>query len=311
MAQIDVKVGEVRQRLALIDDNSVNCIVTSPPYWAQRDYDNRDQIGTESDPQEYIDNMVEVMREARRVLREDGTCWLNIGDTWLSKKAGGGVRKEVMGIPWMLAFALRNDGWLIRQEIIWSKPDPTPESVRDRLTRSHETIFLLTKSQKYWFDVEAVKEPAKWGDGSKGTSKPRGSFNTKGTPRRDGEGFRYISDTRRKRSVWEVATSRYHGAHFAMFPPDLITPCILAGCPPDGTVLDPFGGSGTTAGVAATQGRNSIIIELNADYVRQVMPDRIKWILERASHPLDEYPNVDYDWGISATLSNTSPDSVR
>ena len=243
MAQIDVKVGEVRQRLALIDDNSVNCIVTSPPYWAQRDYDNRDQIGTESDPQEYIDNMVEVMREARRVLREDGTCWLNIGDTWL--------------------------------------------------------------------DVEAVKEPAKWGDGSKGTSKPRGSFNTKGTPRRDGEGFRYISDTRRKRSVWEVATSRYHGAHFAMFPPDLITPCILAGCPPDGTVLDPFGGSGTTAGVAATQGRNSIIIELNADYVRQVMPDRIKWILERASHPLDEYPNVDYDWGISATLSNTSPDSVR
>ena len=150
---------------------------------------------------------------------------------------------------------------MIRQEIIWSKPDPTPESVRDRVTRSHETIFLLTKTTDYWFDVEAIKEPAKWGDGSKGTAKPRGSFNTKGTPRRDGEGFRYISDTRRKRSVWEVATSRYRGAHFAMFPPDLIEPCILAGCPPDGTVLDPFGGSGTTAGVAASKGRDSVIIE--------------------------------------------------
>ena len=120
----------------------------------------------------YIDRMVSVMREVRRVLRPDGTCWFNIGDTWLSKKAGGGRRKEVLGIPWMLAFALRADGWMIRQEIIWSKPDPTPESVRDRVTRSHETIFLLTKTTDYWFDVEAIKEPAKWGDGSKGTTKP-------------------------------------------------------------------------------------------------------------------------------------------
>jgi len=311
LPQITVCVGEVEERLQNMDSDSVHCVVTSPPYWAQRDYDNQDQIGTESDPQDYIERMVSVMREVRRVLRPDGTCWFNIGDTWLSKKAGGGRRKEVMGIPWMLAFALREDGWMIRQEIIWSKPDPTPESVKDRVTRSHETIFLLTKTTDYWFDVEAIKEPAKWGDGSKGTSKPRGSFNSKGTPRRDGEGFRYISDTRRKRSVWEVATSRYRGAHFAMFPPDLIEPCILAGCPPDGTVLDPFGGSGTTAGVAATKGRDSIIIELNPDYVRDVIPDRLEWILARAKVPLDDRPQIEYDWAISAPSSNTAPDSVR
>ena len=309
MPTVDVHIGEVVDRLSAFADDTFHCVVTSPPYWAQRDYDDADQIGNETDPLDYIDRMVSVMREVRRVLRPDGTCWFNIGDTWLSKKAGGGRRKEVMGIPWMLAFALRDDGWMIRQEIIWSKPDPTPESVKDRVTRSHETIFLLTKTTNYWFDVEAIKEPAKWGDGSKGTSKPRGSFNSKGTPRRDGEGFRYISDTRRKRSVWEVATSRYRGAHFAMFPPDLIEPCILAGCPPDGTVLDPFGGSGTTAGVAATLGRSSVIVELNPDYVRDVVPDRLEWILNRAGTDPDDHPEVRFHWEISGVQTTPSSDN--
>lgn len=310
MPRIDVHCGEVLEVLSGMEDDTFHCVVTSPPYWAQRDYNNENQIGTETDPQDYIDRMVEVMREVRRVLRPDGTCWFNIGDTWLSKKAGGGRRKEVLGIPWMLAFALRADGWMIRQEIIWSKPDPTPESVKDRVTRSHETIFLLTKTTDYWFDVEAIKEPAKWGDGSKGTAKPRGSFNTKGTPRRDGEGFRYISDTRRKRSVWEVATSRYRGAHFAMFPPDLIDPCILAGCPPDGTVLDPFGGSGTTAGVAATKGRNATIIELNPDYVQDVIPERLEWIIDRADTPSDDRPEIHFHTDLSAPLCSDVSDSV-
>ena len=309
MPTVDVHIGEVVDRLSAFADDTFHCVVTSPPYWAQRDYDAAEQIGNETDPLDYIDRMVSVMREVRRVLRPDGTCWFNIGDTWLSKKAGGGRRKEVMGIPWMLAFALRDDGWMIRQEIIWSKPDPTPESVKDRVTRSHETIFLLTKTTNYWFDVEAIKEPAKWGDGSKGTSKPRGSFNSKGTPRRDGEGFRYISDTRRKRSVWEVATSRYRGAHFAMFPPDLIEPCILAGCPPDGTVLDPFGGSGTTAGVAATLGRSSVIVELNPDYVRDVVPDRLEWILDRAGTDPADHPEVRFHWEISGVQTTPSSDN--
>lgn len=310
MPRIDVVVGEVKQRLSQMDDESIHCVVTSPPYWAQRDYDNRDQIGTESDPEDYIQRMVECMREVRRVLRSDGTCWLNIGDTWLSKKAGGGRRKEVLGIPWMLAFALRADGWMIRQEIIWSKPDPTPESVRDRLTRSHETIFLLTKSTNYWFDFESIMEPAIWGDGSRGKGMARGSFNSKGTPRRDGEPFRYISDMRRKRSVWEVATSRYPGAHFAMFPPDLVEPCILAGCPPDGTVLDPFGGSGTTAGVAAANGRNCILVELNREYVFRVIPDRLEWILDRAGVAEDDRPEIHFHTDLSAPLCSDVSDSV-
>jgi DNA modification methylase len=307
--RVDVYVGEVTDRLGLLDDDSIHCVVTSPPYWAQRDYDNDEQIGNESDPADYIDRMVAVMREVRRVLRPDGTCWLNIGDTWLSKKAGGGRRKEVLGVPWMLAFALRADGWMIRQEIIWSKPDPTPESIKDRLTRSHETIFLLTKSPNYWFDVEAIKEPSKDPVGLKGGSRPKGSFDTKTEGQRITESFRYVSDTRRKRSVWEVPTSRYRGAHFAMFPPDLIIPCILAGCPPDGTVLDPFGGSGTTAGVAASLGRDSVLFELNRDYVLDIMPERLIWILDRAGVDPDDRPDVHIHEVISQPLSNASLDN--
>lgn len=250
-------------------DRSVNCVVTSPPYFGLRDYGVDGQIGLEQTPEEYVAKMVEVFREVRRVLRDDGVLFLNIGDSYYNHRTGhnGGMpgqtvhggrlngkpskdkgcprratklanikEKELIGIPWMLAFALRADGWLIRQEIVWSKPNPTPEKVTDRFTRSHEQIFLLTKRSHYTFDSTLVMEEG-----------------VDGSPRR-------------KRSVWEVKTSRISGAHFATFPPALIEPCVLAGCPVGGVVLDPFGGSGTTAGVAVAHGRNAILCELNAEY---------------------------------------------
>lgn len=256
-----------------LKEKSINCCVTSPPYFGLRDYDVDGQIGLEQTPEEYVAKMVEVFREVRRVLRDDGTLWLNIGDSYAggntsgrwregSARADGNVRgdgatsrrnrngngavagikpKELIGIPWMLAFALRADGWYLRQEIIWHKPNPMPESVKDRCTKAHEQIFLLTKSPRYYFDSEAMKEVAVDGTGS-----------------------------RNRRSVWSVATRPYKGAHFATFPPALIEPCILAGCPVDGVVLDPFGGSGTTAGVAIKNGRRAILCELNPDYAEMV-----------------------------------------
>jgi len=329
---IEVRIGQSLEKLRELDDQSVHCVVTSPPYWCQRNYAEAGQLGLEQTPTLFVKALVEIFTEVRRVLRDDGTCWLNLGDTyagyWGDAKAVKENRpsaaesngwtagfvdlmntrpkfhdafdelsiksKDVVGIPWMVAFALRDAGWYLRQEIIWAKPDPTPESVKDRCTRAHETIFLLTKKPRYYFDVDAIKEPSLWGDGSKGKNAPRGSFNTKGTPRRDGEGFRAISDTRRKRSVWTVATSRYRGAHFAMFPPDLIEPCILAGCPEGGIVLDPFAGSGTTGGVAAVYGRSSILLELSETYAKDLIEDRIKWILDRAKVPDDDRPTLSF-----------------
>jgi site-specific DNA-methyltransferase (adenine-specific) len=329
---IDVRIGQSLEKLRELDDQSVHCVVTSPPYWCQRNYAEAGQLGLEQTPTLFVEALVEIFNEVHRVLRDDGTCWLNLGDTyagyWGDAKAVKENRpsaaesngwaagfenlmntrpkfhdafdelsiksKDVVGIPWMVAFALRDAGWYLRQEIIWAKPDPTPESVKDRCTRAHETIFLLTKKPRYYFDVDVIKEPSLWGDGSKGKNAPRGSFNTKGTPRRDGEGFRAITDTRRKRSVWTVATSRYRGAHFAMFPPDLIEPCILAGCPKDGIVLDPFAGSGTTAGVAAVHGRSSILLELSETYAKDLIEDRINWILERAKVPEDKRPILSF-----------------
>ncbi len=266
-------VGDCVESMKALPNQSINCCVTSPPYFGLRDYGVDGQIGLEQTPDEYVAKMVEVFREVRRVLRDDGTLWLNIGDSYvgatsqhkdggsqghnscISKKTMSGIpqngrgdrnralykagikMKDLIGIPWMLAFALRADGWYLRQEIIWHKPNPMPESVKDRCTKAHEQIFLLTKSPRYYFDSEAMKEVA-----------------VDGTGRRN------------RRSVWSVATRPYKGAHFATFPPALIEPCILAGCPAGGMVLDPFGGSGTTAGVAIANGRNAILCELNADY---------------------------------------------
>jgi DNA modification methylase len=274
-----ILIGDVRERLKELPDQSVNCCVTSPPYWGLRDYGNDGQIGLEQDPDDFIAELVTVFREVRRVLRDDGTLWLNIGDSYsgsgkgtagnlgkkhnerhLENKTGGLVPngtkpKDLVGIPWMLAFALRADGWYLRQDIIWHKPNPMPESVRDRCTKAHEYIFLLSKSPKYYFDSEAMKEPAKYpfdNRGARADSRAGTSMNSVGgkTGIRFGgnkygdsddpkhstkSGNEYIATgTRNKRSVWSVTTQPFKGAHFATFPPALIEPCILAGSPRGG-----------------------------------------------------------------------------
>jgi DNA modification methylase len=272
----------------------VQTCVTSPPYFGLRDYGHEGQIGLEPTPEAYIAAMVEVFRCVRDVLADDGTLWLNIGDSYATNggahggrgdnqrgvgakrthENGGGDQqprrapeglkpKDLIGIPWMLAFALRADGWYLRQDIIWHKPNPMPESVRDRCTKAHEYIFLLSKSERYFFDSEAMKEPADL----KNHRDSRGIRRTApGSPDHTGfkDGRHY--KTRNKRSVWTVTTKPYKGAHFATFPPDLIEPCILAGSRQGDTVLDPFMGSGTTAQVAVQHGRQYLGCELNPSY---------------------------------------------
>jgi DNA modification methylase len=247
--------------------------------------------------------MVDVFREVKRVLKDDGTLWLNIGDSYASYRDGKATpdttrgssigtlvakgsaknrmastfqgsdvkHKDLIGIPWMLAFALRADGWYLRQDIIWHKPNPMPESVKDRCTKAHEYIFLMSKSDRYSFDSDAIKEPSAYfgKDARSGMGNIRyEGKRTKGDANSNGQqSFVTINETRNKRSVWTVATKPYKGAHFATYPSNLIRPCIMAGCPIGGTVLDPFGGSGTTAAVANEEGRNAILCELNPDYI--------------------------------------------
>jgi len=360
--------GDVREQLQNIEEKSIQTCVTSPPYWGLRDYGAEGQLGLEPTPEEYVANMVEVFREVKRVLRDDGTVWLNLGDSYASNSDRASLRlgghdkscscsyctlpsnglktsvpvgmkqKDLVGIPWLVAFALRADGWYLRSDIIWHKPNPMPESVTDRPTKSHEYIFLLSKSQKYFYDAEAVKEPAQPHKGKvldnreSGTGLARG---LNGQADRQGN-FMAVGDGRNKRSVWTVSTQPYPGAHFATFPPKLIEPCILAGtspkacevcgspwervvekdrqpsrpaiqsktydktpmeygnrdpqrhettttttgwqptctCDNKGTgkckVLDPFCGSGTTLWVAETNGRDSVGIELNPEYIELI-----------------------------------------
>ena len=318
--------------LKCLPDNSVNCCITSPPYYGLRDYGNDEQIGLEVTPEEYIGKLVEVFREVRQVLTNDGTLWVNIGDSYAGSMKGAAQfpdnamnykqgtnrgslgkailvkqctnckPKDLIGIPWMLAFALRADGWYLRQDIIWSKPNPMPESVRDRCTKSHEYIFLLSKSRLYYFDADAIRVPARESTmrrirqdvdnqvGSSRSLKANGNMkaviggrkrNFTDMPENDpmyrantNRKYEY-TDKANKRSVWEVSTSAFHDAHFAVFPPALIVDCIKAGCPEDGIVLDPFMGSGTTAIVSRKLNRNYVGFELNKDYV-QLAKNRIK-----------------------------------
>jgi DNA modification methylase len=269
---------------------SVQCCVTSPPYFGLRDYGHPGQIGQEETPEAFVAAMVEVFREVRRVLKADGTCWLNLGDSYnAAGRTGHGTRigykqgtnrasatkadncrpsvadlkpKDLIGIPWRVAFALQADGWYLRQDIIWAKPNPMPESVTDRCTKSHEYIFLLTKSEKYLYDAEAIAEPTTC-DRVRG---PALHADTKSTNGNSGLARREAGETRNKRSVWNVTTFSYPEAHFATYPPDLIKPCIMAGTKPGDVVLDPFGGSGTTGQVAIELGRRAILCELNPDY---------------------------------------------
>jgi DNA modification methylase len=291
--------------LKQLPDNSINCCVTSPPYWGLRDYGVEGQLGLESTPEEYVAKMVEVFREVKRVLRKDGTLWLNLGDSYIAKPksnyngvasglqaknygtgdttlgykqqadkfksllASGYKNKDLVGIPWMVAFALRADGWYLRQDIIWHKPNPMPESVKDRCTKAHEYIFLLSKNRKYYYDNEAIREPYQ-SKKEKPRNKAAEGYNNSYVGGRWSEGVRdyYSAGKRNKRSVWTVTTKPFKEAHFATFPPDLIEPCILAGCPKNGIVLDPFMGSGTTGMVAAMYQRNFIGFELNQEYCK-------------------------------------------
>ena len=289
MDNLQILCGDSLEVLKTLPDESVNCCVTSPPYYALRDYGMDGQIGQEQTPEEYVKKLVLLFREVRRVLKNDGTLWLNIGDSYVGTGDKGKHRdpknpkgrnaqvvsknrivdglksKDLIGIPWMLAFALRADDWYLRQDIIWHKPNPMPESVTDRCTKAHEYIFLMSKSNKYYFDNEAIKVPSKQDWGTRDRTK--GKYHNEGSGLQPHTGLTKSYPMANKRSVWSVTTKPYKGAHFAVFPPDLIRPCIKAGCPDNGTVLDPFGGSGTTGQVALEQGKKAILIELNPEYI--------------------------------------------
>lgn len=313
--------GDAIDELSLLPDESVDCVVTSPPYWGLRDYGVAGQIGLETTLGEHLAALVTVFREVRRVLKKSGTCWVNYGDAYATGTSAprgptttqgdhvpsswanrcqkerigtppGFKTKDRMLLPARLAIALQEDGWWVRDEIIWHKPNPMPSSVKDRTTPAHEMIYLLTKAERYFYDSVAIKEAVVvpgWDNGMRvfgGKNKSGANVKCGGrttgrlaerkrglTPRHEGQ----INHTtlnefprgegRNKRSVWTVAPKPFKEAHFATFPPDLIEPCILAGCPVGGTVLDPFGGAGTTALVAEKHGRNAVLIELNPDYI--------------------------------------------
>ena len=316
--------ADVMEGLRQIEDESIQCCVTSPPYWGLRDYGVEGQLSLEQTPEEYIEKMVRVFREVHRVLKRDGTLWVNIGDSYYGSWGDSGARegnqrsknteslprngqskrrpsssfmhnslkpKDLIGIPWMLAFALRSDGWYLRQDIIWSKPNPMPESVTDRCTKSHEYIFLLSKSKNYFYDQDAILEPCSPNTNmriSQNLAKQIGSERANGGQKTNGRMKAVIRgydpgkgnksnpsydnavclpvDKRNKRSVWTVTTKGYSEAHFATFPPKLIEPCILAGSRANDIVLDPFWGSGTTGEVSIKHGRKTVGIELNAEY---------------------------------------------
>ena len=297
MKEVRLFLGDAEGTLRGLPAESIHTVVTSPPYWGLRDYGCDGQIGLEPTPEAYVAELVAVFREVKRVLRDDGTLWLNLGDSFFSTTKGSGgpdssstlvgtkaehngqkmesrmlsagdtglKPKDLVGIPWRVAFALQADGWYLRSDIIWAKPNPMPESVTDRPTKSHEYVFLLTKSARYWYDAEAIAEAAgdrrefsgervrNVGGRVDGYTRTTGSFGTDGT--------------RNARSVWTIATQPYPEAHFATFPPALARRCIRAGCPVGGTVLDPFAGSGTTGAVAIEEGRGFVGIELNPAYV--------------------------------------------
>ena len=264
--------------LRSLPDSSISMCVTSPPYYGLRDYGSDQQIGTEETPAAYIERLVGVFREVRRVLREDGTLWVNIADCYAGsgKAVWDGIKpKDMIGIPWMLAFALRADGWYLRSDIIWNKINCLPESVRDRPTKSYEHIFLLSRSPRYFFDADAIKEPIteesrkRYQRGRSEGSK-YGVFSGDQSINGSDYGERMRGQKlRNKRDIWHISTNSYRmDGHFAMFPEKLVEPCILAGSQEGGIVLDPFFGSGTTGAVAKRLGRRFIGIDLNPDYCR-------------------------------------------
>ena len=254
-----IHTGDALTVLRSMPAGEVQTCITSPPYYGLRDYGHDGQIGLEETPDAYVAQLVEVFREVPRVLREDGTLWLNLGDRY-------GAGKQLSGMPWRVAFALQADGWILRQDIIWHKPNPMPESVRDRCTKAHEYLFLLAKRDRYYYDADAIKEAAqgrsKWpGVGGK-------KYGSSGDPKHQTKSGKETKpkQKRNRRSVWTVAPQPYRWGHFATYPPDLVRPCVLAGSPVGGLVLDPFVGSGTTGEAAVGLRREFVGIELNPDY---------------------------------------------
>jgi DNA modification methylase len=318
-------VGDVRDKLSDLPDASVQCVVTSPPYWGLRDYGVEGQLGLERTPEEYVTNMVAVFSEVRRVLRDDGTLWLNLGDSYNAQQGqqnlaasavstrGGGHKagsvsytstrratppglkpKDLVGIPWRVAFALQADGWWLRSDIVWSKPNPMPESVTDRPTKAHEYLFLLTKSAAYFYDADAIREPVSETPGAAAWRRlfdpakqaKEASLHAEGMKGGNDGARDPFATARNRRSVWTIATQPYSGAHFATFPEALVEPCILAGSRVGDVVLDPFFGSGTVGVVALKRGREAWGIELNPKYA-QLARERIEGdapLLNRAAN---------------------------
>ena len=299
-----ILIGDVRKRLSEIPSESVRTCVTSPPYFGLRDYGHDGQIGLEQTPEAYVAELVEVFREVRRVLADDGTLWLNLGDsyagsgkganadgsvtatgkqathkgttlgTFTKSFTGDGLKpKDLIGIPWRVAFALQQDGWYLRSDIIWHKPNPMPEPVRDRPTKSHEYLFLLSKSPKYFYDYEAIREEGVIKAGTKGAKGSVERSTTNKVNSRPPE-YKVYDGKRNKRDVWTINTKPFKGAHFAVMPEALVEPCVLAGSAEGNTVLDPFTGSGTVAMVANRHGRNFIGTELNPEYA-EIARERI------------------------------------
>ena len=298
--------GDCRETLKQFDEKARVC-VTSPPYYGLRDYGGENnQIGMEQTPEDYVDEMVKVFRLVRDNLTDDGTLWLNIGDSYYNYRKDGNypkqtvsktrqdlptktpVRgnklegyksKDLIGIPWMLAFALRKDGWYLRQDIIWHKPNPMPESVKDRCTKAHEYIFLLSKNKNYYYNNEAIKEPVKQDWGTR--DRTNGKYHNEGTGLQPHSGLTKSYTKKNKRSVWSVTKKPYKGAHFATFPPELIEPCIKAGSEVGDIILDPFMGSGTTAMVAKMLDRYYIGCELHEDYgnlIQERVPINVSYL---------------------------------
>ena len=323
MSSVRILMGDCRARLTELEAGSVQTCVTSPPYFGLRDYGHAGQMGLEPTPEAFVAELVAVFREVRRVLRDDGTLWLNLGDSYAANRSyqvtdskhidvgnNNGSRvpdglkpKDLIGIPWRVAFALQADGWYLRQDIIWSKPNAMPESVKDRPSRSHEYLFLLTKMERYYYDAAAIAEDAvtadprtvdgfvpksnngkhadddsgqgarmRTSDKQRGHSRRHAGFNDRwDAAKRSGQN---TNGKRNKRSVWTIPPASFAGAHFATFPPALIEPCILAGSKPGDTILDPFGGAGTTGLVADRLNRNAVLCELNPEYAAMAR-DRI------------------------------------
>jgi len=344
--------GDCLDILRTLPDESVHCCVTSPPYWGLRDYGHDGQLGLEKTPDEYVGKILAIFREVRRVLRKDGTCWLNLGDSYTSggrkerdpgkqkihpafdgDNFADGLRpgtpdglkpKDLIGIPWRVAFALQSDGWWLRQDIIWHKPNPMPESVRDRCTKAHEYVFMLAKSARYFYNAEAIAEPAsmesaaryergrsdhhKYANGGPGDQTITKSFeHMRRTDKQRGHSRRHAGfndrwdamekseqcrGTRNKRSVWTISTQPYPEAHFATFPEEIPRLCVLAGRPPGGVVLDPFCGAGTTGLVAKKLGHDFIGIELNPEYVKMATR-RINSVPKNLFADLENYNRKD------------------